>query len=519
MNKSQRTGNMNQNTKSQGSLRRKVLSIAAVTAALQIPASQHLNAAETAAAHVIVPSPWMIAPFILLLLAIALMPFISKHWWERYYAHTAVGLGIITVGYYIFGLGNGTRMLNTGIEYISFICLIGSLFVVAGGLHINVGGYASPVKNSLMLLFGAVIANLFGTTGASMILIRPFMRNNKKRLRAYHIVFFIFIVSNVGGALTPIGDPPLFLGYLKGVPFFWVISNVWHIWLISVLIIVAVFMVFDTIAWRKLPAEERARENSVPDTTSFKGMHNLIFLAVILGAVFIQSPMFLREALMVAAAIGSYFTTKRDVHEANDFNFAPIKEVGLLFVGIFATMVPALDWLEVNSSMLGITTAGGFYWGSGSLSSFLDNAPTYLNFLSASIGLLIKPETVASIQAMIYKGLSPDIIAAQSIEIQKILATLQTNHPELMAAGSAVSADQIHIGTLLALHPLYIMAISIGSVFFGANTYIGNAPNFMVKSIAEQYGVQMPTFLGYMFKYSIPILIPTFTLVWILFFA
>ncbi len=484
-----------------------------------ILSSTHALAEEGTAAHIIAPSPYMIAPFVILLMAIALMPFIHKHWWEKYYAHTAVALGLVTIGYYVFSLDNGTRMVHTGIEYVSFICLIGSLFVVAGGMHINVGGYASPIKNALLLLFGAVISNLVGTTGASMILIRPFMRNNRGRLKPFHIVFFIFIVSNIGGALTPIGDPPLFLGYLKGVPFFWVIANVWHIWLAAVLAVLAVFLVFDTLAWRRIPQEERDRENAVPDTMRFQGLHNLGFLAVILAAVFIQSPMFLREALMLAAAVGSHLTTKKEVHEANDFNFAPIREVGFLFIGIFATMVPALDWLELNASTLGINAAGGFYWGSGILSSFLDNAPTYLNFLSASIGLLIRPETVAHIQGIIAHGLTPDILGTQTAEIQATIATLQHYHPSLVAAGASVPADQIHIASLLALHPIYIMAISIGSVFFGANTYIGNAPNFMVKSIAEQYGVSMPTFLGYMARYSIPVLIPIFFVIWLLFFA
>jgi Na+/H+ antiporter NhaD/arsenite permease-like protein len=430
----------------------------------------------------------------------------------------AIGLGVITIVYYVFFLHNPVRMLHSGIEYFSFICLVGSLFVVAGGMHINLKGYASPVKNTLLLLIGAVLSNIVGTTGASMILIRPFMRNNKSRLHAYHIVFFIFIVSNIGGALTPIGDPPLFLGYLKGIPFFWVMQNVWMIWLMTIGIVLGVFIAIDTYYYKKVPADVRAMQNEAGDATKLQGMHNIGFLLLILISVFIQNPPFVREAIMILAAAGSYYTTKRDIHKANDFNFFPIKEVGFLFLGLFATMVPALDWLELNAATLGISTPGQFYWGTGILSSFLDNAPTYLNFLSAEIGLLVRPEVITQVREVLANGgLNDPNLAGYSEEVRVTVATLMQYHADLVASGN-VPLDDINVSVLIGMNDIYVRAISVAAVFFGAMTYIGNAPNFMVKSIAEQAGAKMPSFFGFLFRFAIPILLPIFFLVWLLYF-
>ncbi|MCX7825712.1 MAG: sodium:proton antiporter, partial [Verrucomicrobiae bacterium] len=308
-------------------------------------------------AHLIEPNPLWIAPFVALLLCIALMPFIAPHWWHRRYPWVAVALGALTVGYYVFGLRHGGRMLHSFHEYVSFICLIGSLFVVSGGIHINVRGGSTPVVNVLYLLFGALIANLLGTTGASMLLIRPFLRTNKYRLTTYHVVFFIFVVSNVGGCLTPLGDPPLFLGYLRGVPFLWVARACWPMWAFVVGMLLAIFWVIAHRNFLRAPAAIRHKETG-REEWRFQGLHNVFFLILILTAVFIQRPPFVREALMVVAALGSYFTTAKPVHEANDFNFAPLKEVAFLFLGIFATMVPALDWLQLNAGKLGIATTG-----------------------------------------------------------------------------------------------------------------------------------------------------------------
>ncbi len=465
------------------------------------------------------PTPWMILPFVLLLLAIALFPFINKHWWEKFYPHVAVGLGCVTLFYYVFIFGDVERVIHTSFEYVSFIVLIGSLFVVAGGIHIRIKGRSTPMRNVVLLGIGAIVSNLVGTTGASMLLIRPYIRTNKYRISGFHIVFFIFIVSNIGGALTPIGDPPLFLGYLKGIPFFWVLENVWLEWLLTISLVLFVFYVFDRISFKKLPDKLEHEIEAVEEEAELSGMHNILFLFVILGAVFIQKPMFVRELLMLGAAIGSYFTTRKEIHEKNDFNFIPIKEVALLFVGIFATMIPALQWLEVNAQSIGINTAGQFYWGTGILSSVLDNAPTYLNFLSATFGLFVKHDIITQVQQLISQHGADFGTVAQihSEEIRNTYTILLKYHYDLLATNNVSVAD-IQTAFILGNHFIYIKAISLGAVFFGANTYIGNGPNFMVKSIADQSNVHTPHFLEYVYKYSLPILIPIFALVWWLFF-
>jgi len=435
---------------------------------------------------------WLVVPFVLLLGSIAVMPFISRHWWEHNYPKISYGLGLLTVLYYIFILENTPRLLLTFHEYVSFIVLIGSLFVVAGGIHLDIRGKSAPYENVILLGVGAVIANLLGTTGASMLLIRPYLRINKFRIKAYHVVFFIFIVSNVGGALTPIGDPPLFLGYLKGVPFFWVVTRVWHIWAIAIVALLVVFYIIDSREFRHVQSKIR-EEAKAPDKPEFSGLHNIFYLAVILGAVFISYPLMVREILMGAAALASYYTTKRSVHEKNEFNFVPIQEVAILFAGIFATMIPALDWLELNSQTLGIVSPAQYYWGTGVLSSVLDNAPTYLNFLSAAFGL---------------HGASVD-------NMTHMTAILGLSAPE--ALGLAVPLQE-GVMAITQESWRYVQAISVASVFFGACTYIGNGPNFMVKSIAEHAKVECPSFFGYVTKYALPILIPLYAVVWLLFF-
>jgi len=430
-----------------------------------------LPQALLAAAGTVDPHPAMILPFAALLLGIAVMPFINKHWWEHHYPKVAVGLGLITIIYYVAFLKNGSRMLHVAHEYVSFIALIGSLFVVSGGIHIRVKGEAKPWINCLFLFIGAVLANFIGTTGASMLLIRPWIRMNKYRITAFHIVFFIFVVSNVGGCLTPIGDPPLFLGYLKGVPFWWVLEHCWQGWVVAVLGLIAIFYVFDRVNFLRASKEIREKETA-HETWKFDGLRNLVFLGVILVAVFLRSPPGLSEALMIAAALGSYFATPKPVHEANDFNFGPIKEVAWLFVGIFATMVPALDYLEIHAAELGLDTETKFFWLTGSLSALLDNAPTYLTFLAAAMG----------------------------------------RHQLSLSSRDDVLA-------FVAQHDHELIAISLGAVFFGAMTYIGNGPNFMVKAISEQAKVKTPGFFAYLFKYAVPILLPFFAIVSVLFFS
>ena len=404
-------------------------------------------------------------PFFILLATIALAPLFFADWWGKHYPKVSIALAGSVALYYCFGLHATQNVLHTLNQYLSFIALVGSLFVVSGGIHIKVKGEATPLANTLFLAIGAVMANLLGTTGASMLLIRPWLRLNKYRVTAHHVVFFIFIVSNVGGCLTPVGDPPLFLGYLTGVPFWWVAKNVWPIWLTGVGILLGMFYLVDSRNYARAPKPVRD-EMTAGEKWHFDGKTNLLWLAVILGAVFVNEPPYLREILMVGAAIASYLSTHKPIHEANHFTFTPVKEVGILFIGIFGTMMPALDWLAAHAGQFGGPAPGVFYFGSGTLSSVLDNAPTYLSFLSTLFGV----------------------------------------------AGT----NDIH--SVLVQHPVALLAISAGSVFFGANTYIGNGPNFMVKAIADHQNVNTPTFMGYVGRYTIPFMLPMLVFVWLLFF-
>jgi Na+/H+ antiporter NhaD/arsenite permease-like protein len=468
------------------------------------------------------PNPWMILPFGVLLAAIALGPLLFSAWWAKHYPKVALGLAAITLTYYLAGLKAYAPVIHVAHEYFSFIALIGSLYVVSGGIHINVKGQATPIVNVLFLLIGAVLANLLGTTGASMLLIRPWIRMNKYRITAHHIIFFIFIVSNIGGCLTPIGDPPLFLGYLKGIPFWWVAEHCWPMWLTGVGIMLAMFYAVDVLNFSAAPRGIREKETA-HEQWRFDGLANLFFLAVLIGAVFVDHPLFLREALMIAAAAGSYFTTKKSVHESNHFDFHPVKEVAILFVGIFATMLPALAWLEGHaSSLLGQNPAPGiFYWGCGLLSSVLDNAPTYLCFLSATFSSFVDHDAVAQVQHLIQTGGADigNLVGPHAVQIQNTFLALQKYHGDHVLA-KGVSKEEIEICFLLgnAAFNKYILAISVGAVFFGANTYIGNGPNFMVKAIADHEKVKTPGFLIYVFKYTLTAMLPMLLVVWLLFF-
>lgn len=414
---------------------------------------------------------WLILPFGLLLLLIAVMPLSPervKAWWEHRYAAVAAALAVLVVGYYLAQIPGGAgRVAHTAGEYLSFITLIGSLFVVTGGIHLKVRGEATPLENVVFLLIGAGLANVVGTTGASMVLIRPFIRMNKIRVSAHHIVFFIFLVSNVGGSLTPIGDPPLFLGYLRGVPFFWLTRHVIGAWLFAVGALLAAFYFFDRRSFRHAPAKIREEIAHTREVWRCDGKINLLFLAVIIGAVFVPEGYFLRELLMAGAAVASYRLTPRAVHEENHFSFGPIREVAWLFLGIFATMLPALDYLQEHGQEFELTRPAHYYFATGALSSVLDNAPTYVNFLK--------------------------------------LAEVRS------AAAGAIAVpddDQAGVQALMARDPLTLVAVSLGAVFFGAMTYIGNGPNFMVKSIATSARVHTPGFFGYILKYSLPVLLP-----------
>ncbi|MCK9279707.1 MAG: sodium:proton antiporter [Melioribacteraceae bacterium] len=423
------------------------------------------------------PSIYMVIPFVLLLALIATGPLLFHHFWEKYYPLISICLGAGTVIYYMYILNDWSTLNHTLAEYISFIAILASLFVASGGILINVDKKATPLVNVLILLLGGVLANFIGTTGASMLLIRPFIKINKDRIRPFHLVFFIFIVSNIGGALTPIGDPPLFLGFLRGVQFFWVIGQVWYIWIPTILLLLAIFYVIDSRNYSSLPDT-----NEYSGKIEIKGAKNLFFLLIILISVFIDPniiswvpnlypiPFGIREIIMFSVVYLSYKMADKEILKKNDFNFEPVKEVSYLFIGIFATMIPALQLIGNQASLYGDKLNPGiFYWATGILSAFLDNAPTYLNFLSASLGKY----------------------------------GLDVNQP-----------DQVL--QFQNLYPVYLQAISIAAVFFGAMTYIGNGPNFMVKSICEKSGIKMPSFFGLLFKYSLPILLPIFTLIWLI---
>lgn len=410
-------------------------------------------------------SPWILAPFLLQLLAIALLPFLSPHWWERHYPKISVVLGGITSIYYLGELHGGERLLETLHEYIGFVILLASLFIVAGGIHIRGGAVATPLGNVIFLLSGALLANVIGTTGASMVLIRPWIRINKNRIVGFHAVFFIFLVSNIGGGLTPIGDPPLFLGFLKGVPFWWPLMHLWKPWTLTILLLTAIFYLLDRRSFLKAKNPE-SEDVKTQEPWALEGGGNVVFLCLILSALFLSSPW--REIVMVASTALSWSMTPGRIRQKNDFNLAPMKEVAWIFLGIFATMIPALDYLGHHASALSTSFGMGsrhFYCYTGALSSLLDNAPAYLAFLSVEMGL---------------QGGS-------------------IHDPQ----------DVLRVATQT---PANLVAISLGAVFFGAMTYIGNGPNFMVKSILTSSGVKTPSFFGYIILYSLPILLPVLAL-------
>jgi Na+/H+ antiporter NhaD/arsenite permease-like protein len=433
------------------------------------------------------PPFWLILPFISLLLMIAIGPVLMSHFWHRNYARISVIIGISVAAYYVFVLHEVWLPLETLAEYISFISLLTVLFVASGGVYLFVDVESKPITNILFLFIAAVLTNVLGTTGASVLLIRPFMRINRYRLKPYHVVFFIFIVSNLGGLLTPIGDPPLFMGFLKGVPFQWTISHLWPHWLVANTVLLGVFYYFEK---QNTELDEVDSSTHYTNKIIVTGKRNFIWLTLGIASVFIDPNVidglpslmihgkkvsYIREILQLSIAYLCYRNANRHAMQSNEFSFEPIKEVAYLFIGIFLSMVPALQILEhsMQSSQGNIhLTPSLIYFGSGIFSSVLDNAPTYMNVLAvimSSLGLSVN--NVSHIQQLIR---SEDVV-------------------------------------LLA-------AVSAGSVFFGAMTYIGNGPNFMVKAIAEHAGVRMPSFGAYIGRYSIPILLPVLLLIWLLFF-
>lgn len=444
-------------------------------------------------------------PFIFMLLSIALGPVLVPKFWHHHFGKvSAAWAALVAIPLIVIYHGEGLyELLHLMIaDYIPFIILLGALFTVGGGILLRTTLKGTPYVNAGFMVAGSLLASWMGTTGAAMLLIRPFLRVNKHRkYRAFMVVFFIFMVANIGGALTPLGDPPLFLGFLHGVPFFWTL-RLFIPMLIMLIALLVIYLAFDFYYLRKEEKEliksgaKQAPEKVVSTSSGKKieilGLQNFILLACIIGAILFSGSVkmseitifgvhrglqdIIRDVALVIILIISWKITPKALREENEYSWAPIQEVAYLFFGIFITMAPVLAILKAGESgALGFITAAvkepaQYFWIAGALSSFLDNAPTYLTFFSTALG-------------QFYPG---------------------------MAEAPAVVK-------LLAEQSLHLVGISAGAVFFGAVTYIGNAPNFMVRSIAEESGVKMPSFFGYM-AYSICILLPLFGLITLIFF-
>jgi Na+/H+ antiporter NhaD/arsenite permease-like protein len=459
-----------------------------------------------AEAHAIGPalSIWTIIPFAGILLSIALCPLLTPHFWHRHFGKVSAFWALLFALPFLYvyrGLASYVILHIFLIDYIPFIILLWGLFTISGGIVLKGSLKGTPGVNTVMLLIGTLLASWVGTTGASMIMIRPVLRANKHRVKKAHVMcFFIFLVANIGGSLTPLGDPPLFLGFLHNVPFFWVTTHLLPHMLAASLFLLALFYFIDRHYFRK---EER--ESLLPPATDEKieklgieGVHNFALLVGVVAVILVSGywrpghvsilgvevelQNLLRDGMIILLGLLSLFSTPKRLRQANEFSWFPILEVAKLFAAIFMTIIPALAILKAGTHgalaalITAVETPAHYFWASGILSSFLDNAPTYLTFFNMALGKL---------------GLAEAAV------------------PAALAAGTA-AANPVFTG--------YLQAISAGAVFMGANTYIGNAPNFMVKSIAEEAGVNMPSFFGYMFKYSIPILIPIFILITFIFF-
>jgi Na+/H+ antiporter NhaD/arsenite permease-like protein len=408
-----------------------------------------------------VPSLIWVTPFAALLLGIAIIPLAAPHFWEsnpRKLLVSAV-LGMPVLALYIVHDPGAIRHIAR--DYVSFMILLGSLFVISGGVLLDGDLEARPWVNTMFLGVGAIFASIIGTTGASMLLIRPLLHTNAERRHVVHtVIFFIFLVSNIGGCLTPLGDPPLFLGYLAGVPFTWTLRLA-PMWLSTTALLLVIYFIWDTRVHQRETPERLALDASAIKPLRLIGRENLALLGgIVLAAALLSAPW--REMAMSALALLSWLRTSRHIHHANHFTLHPIVEVAVVFLGIFLTMIPALGILRARGAELGVNHAWQYFWATGLLSAFLDNAPTYLAFLALGQGQHLTPEVV---------GLPHTILEA----------------------------------------------ISVGAVFMGAISYIGNGPNFMVRSIAESRGIKMPGFGGYML-YSGAILIPVFVLVTLAFF-
>lgn len=474
-----------------------IVTLGALPAVAATPGHEAANLGKTL--------PWWAAlPFVGMLLSIALCPLLTPRFWHLHYGKTAIFWSLLFALPFLYAFPHlaPREILHIFlIDYLPFIILLWALFTIAGGIVVTGAFSGTPLVNTAMLLMGTFLASWIGTTGASMVMIRPVLKANKTRHNKVHTVcFFIFLVANIGGSLTPLGDPPLFLGFLHRVPFFWVTKAILPHTLFAVAVLLAVFFMLDSFYFLREPQREIIDELEKEKKAFLKieGSYNFVLLAGVvlmvvisgfwqagnftIGGVELQWQNMGRDAVIILLGAISLIITPRRLRHANDFTWFPIQEVAKLFAGIFMTIIPVLAILKagLDGPWAGfiklIKEPSHYYWVSGALSSFLDNAPTYLTFFNLALGQL---------------GLTEEMI------------------PGALAA-HAVTANPAFIS--------FLKAVSVGAVFMGANTYIGNAPNFMVNSIAKEFGVKMPSFFGYMFKYSIPFLIPLFILMTFVFF-
>ena len=437
---------------------------------------------------------WSCIPFACMLLSIALFPLLAPEFWHHHFgkvsAFWAATLAIPFLAVFR-GLAVYEILHIILADYVPFIILLWSLYTVSGGILLRGTLRGTPMVNTVILLIGTLLASWMGTTGAAMLLIRPFLRaNSHRKNRTFMVVFFIFLVANVGGSLTPLGDPPLFLGFLHGVSFVWTLNIMPHMVVVSILLLVIYFLL-DSYHYRKEGVQ--APDDGVKEPLKLVGIHNFIFLAGIVGAVLMSGIVdwgdvttlgihralqdWVRDGLLIGMGILSMVTTSITIREDNDFTWFPIIEVAYLFIGIFITMIPCLLILkaglkgELAFLIQGVNRPVHYFWVTGALSAFLDNAPTYLTFFNTALGSFFAGMTEAEA-----------------------------------------------VPLLMTDKAVYLKAISTGAVFFGAVSYIGNAPNFMVRSIAEEAGTPMPSFFGYIIRFSLLFLIPIFVIVTLIFF-
>lgn len=431
--------------------------------------------------HVIESTPlWLSIPFVVMLLFIAIGPLFFEHWWEKNKNKLIISLALgIPVSILLISRDLSHELLHQILfDYVPFIILLGGLFVITGGIHLKGDIEAKPAINTLFLAIGGILASFMGTTGAAMLLIRPIIKTNSERkFKVHTILFFIAIVANAGGMLTPLGDPPLFLLYLRGAPFEWFFSLAPE-WAFVLALLLLIYFLTDTYFHKKEDLKALKLDQTKIEPIRLKGTHNFIFLfGVVLSVAFLNEHYlhiihdnhyykFIREGVIALMAVLSLISTNNKMrYLENKFTWGPIVEVAFLFLGIFITMVPALIYLRENAASFGLSEPFHFYYATGVLSSFLDNAPTAVSFHNLALGMVERGAT----------GLVAHI-------------------PEVL-----------------------LKAISLGAVFFGAMTYIGNGPNFMVKAIAEENKINMPSFLGYIFKFSIIVLLPVYIITQLIF--